>query len=204
MACSLPRMVQSSSSAITVNAQCAVKSIDTTALKDEVARMRTPNAGAQPRGPQRSGSRLPNGSAARVGCSGLLDNPFCLYATAPCPSSSDRTARRCCRRRAGTCENDVRCAVDRDGLAGSDWTRLVKVVVWGLGRRGTARYWRSVNRCDAEVGDARVGGIVVAASRKYRDSHERSEPKQAHARHYAARNVGGKREQLPVRPPGSF
>src|SRR5262249_57920454 len=31
-----------------------------------------PNAGAQPRGPLPSGSRCPFGSAARVGCSGLL------------------------------------------------------------------------------------------------------------------------------------
>src|SRR6185295_15700221 len=32
-----------------------------------------PNAGAQPRGPLCAGSRFPIGSAARVGCTGLLD-----------------------------------------------------------------------------------------------------------------------------------
>jgi hypothetical protein len=32
------------------------------------------NAGGQPRRPQRAGSRCPLGSAARVGCSGLLDS----------------------------------------------------------------------------------------------------------------------------------
>ena len=40
------------------------------------------NAGAQPRGPQHGGSRCPIGSAARVGCSGLLDGLSGSFGTA--------------------------------------------------------------------------------------------------------------------------
>src|SRR5215813_15625981 len=34
--------------------------------------MTTPNAGAQPRGPQRASARCPNADVARVGCSGSV------------------------------------------------------------------------------------------------------------------------------------